>query len=172
MLTQLINITDTTLYHPKYKGTQPESRLTKSTEQSTSWEANSCSANQKIPCLSWNLKVYYFVHKNLPLDIIRSHTTPSHTSYHISLRYILILSSHLHLGLSTELFPSHYLTKILYGICEYTAKCNGRITSWNLALLGLWWWLNAIAFKHYRWEFLCKWVPFSGMAAIYVSIIS
>jgi hypothetical protein len=35
--------------------------------QSHSWEANSHWASQEIPCLLWNLKVYYCVHKGLPI---------------------------------------------------------------------------------------------------------
>jgi hypothetical protein len=36
-------------------------------EQSPSWEANSHSASQEIPCLLCNLKVHYCIHKSLPL---------------------------------------------------------------------------------------------------------
>jgi hypothetical protein len=36
-------------------------------KQSPSWETNSHSANQEIPCISWNLKVHYHVHKSPPL---------------------------------------------------------------------------------------------------------
>jgi hypothetical protein len=43
-------------------------------------------------------------------QIIPVHTTP----HHIFLRYILILSSHLHLGLSSGLFPFGFRTKILH----------------------------------------------------------
>jgi len=41
-------------------------------------------------------------------------TDESSTCHHISFRYILILSSQLHLGLSSGLFLSGLLTKILY----------------------------------------------------------
>jgi hypothetical protein len=43
--------------------TQP----TNSIEQSPSLKANSHSATQEIPCLLWNLKIHYCVHKGLPL---------------------------------------------------------------------------------------------------------
>jgi hypothetical protein len=36
-------------------------------EKSPSWEANSHSACQEIPCLLQNPKVHYHVHKTLPI---------------------------------------------------------------------------------------------------------
>jgi hypothetical protein len=42
-----------------------------STEQ-TSWDGDSCSASQKIPCLLWDLRVHYHVRKDIIWD---SHTT-------------------------------------------------------------------------------------------------
>ena len=71
-------------------------------------------ANQEIPCILWNLKVYYHTHKRLPPVPILSQlhpvpTTPSHFR-----RSILILSSHLCLGLPNSLFPSGFPTKTLY----------------------------------------------------------
>jgi hypothetical protein len=35
-------------------------------EDGHSWEADSCSANQEIPKLLWNLQAHYCVHRNLP----------------------------------------------------------------------------------------------------------
>ena len=35
-------------------------------EQSCSWEANSYTASQEIPCILWNMKVHYYIHKHLP----------------------------------------------------------------------------------------------------------
>jgi len=36
-------------------------------KQSPFWEANSHSASQEIPCLTWNPNIHHHVHKNLPL---------------------------------------------------------------------------------------------------------
>jgi hypothetical protein len=50
--------------------------------------------------------------QELPLVTILSQMNP--VLYSISLRSILILSSYLHLGLPTHLFPSGFPTKTLY----------------------------------------------------------
>jgi hypothetical protein len=73
------------------------------------------STSQEIPCLLWNPKVHYYVHKTLPMNpalwVKLSQSTASHT---ISLRSILILTSNLHLGLRSHSFPFDFLTKIWY----------------------------------------------------------
>ena len=84
--------------------------LTYSTQQSPFWEANWFSASQEIPYILWKPKVHYRIHKcPLPVPIL-SHINPHPTSW----RYILILSSHLRLGLPSGLFPSGFPTKPLY----------------------------------------------------------
>ena len=42
-------------------------------------EYNRFSARPEIPCISWNLKVYYCIHKCLPPIPILSHIDPVHT---------------------------------------------------------------------------------------------
>jgi hypothetical protein len=77
----------------------PTYLLTYSVEQSPSWEANKYSASQEIPrylSLFWASSI-----QSMP---------PHPTSW----RFILTLSSHLRLGLPSCLFPSGFLTKMLY----------------------------------------------------------
>ena len=85
-----------------------------SMKQSPSWEANRFSAGQESPRILWNLKVYYRIHKcQSPVPSL-SQINPVHTPHPTSWRFVLILSSHLRLGLPSGLFPSGFPTKTLY----------------------------------------------------------
>ena len=61
-----------------------------------------------------NMKINYRVHKSPPFVLILSQIDRVHSSHPTSLRSILILSSHLRLGLPSGLLPSGFPTKILY----------------------------------------------------------
>jgi hypothetical protein len=74
-----------------------------STEQSPSWEANSHSAGQEIPCLLWNPKVHYRVHNSPHWPLSWATCIQSTPPHPISLICVLILSSHLRLGLPSAL---------------------------------------------------------------------
>jgi hypothetical protein len=82
-------------------------------ELNPSWETTSSTATQKLPNFLWNSKVHYRVHKSRALVSILSQINPVHStpSY---LRSILILSTHLRLGLPSGYFPSGFATNILY----------------------------------------------------------
>ena len=85
--------------------------LTYSMVQSPSWEANWFAASQEIPRISRNPKVYYRTHKRPPpVSILGQSIYPHPTSW----RSILILSTHLRLGLPSGLLPSGFPTKTLY----------------------------------------------------------
>ena len=83
-------------------------------DQSSSSEANRFSGSQEIPRILWNPKVHYNIYKCTPPVPILSQINPVIALYPTSWRYILILSSHLRLGLPNGLFPSSFPTKTLY----------------------------------------------------------
>jgi hypothetical protein len=89
--------------------------LTYTMKQSPSWEANRFSASQEIPRILWNPKVHYRTHKRPPPVPIQS-TYPHPTSW----RNILILSSHLRLGLPSGLLSSDFVTSTLYTPLPHT----------------------------------------------------
>jgi len=81
--------------------------------QSPSWEANWFAASQEIPRISRNPKVHHRTYKRPPPVCILGQPNPVHIpTYH--LLEILILSTHLHLGLLSGLLPSGFPTKTLY----------------------------------------------------------
>jgi hypothetical protein len=75
-------------------------------QQSPAREANRFAVSEEIPRILWNPKVHYRIHKYPPPVSILSQLNPAHTSHPTSWRSILILSSHLCLGLPSGLFPS------------------------------------------------------------------
>jgi len=77
------------------------------------WEANRFSASQEFPCILWDPKVHYRIHKCPPTVPILSQLDPVHNPTSQS-RSILIFSSHLRLGLPSAFRPSGFPTKTLY----------------------------------------------------------
>ena len=88
--------------------------ITYSTEQSPFWEANWFSASQKSSRIFWSWKVRYHICNCLLSVPILSHIDPVHVPTSHFWRSILILSSHLCLGLPSGLFHSGFPTKTLY----------------------------------------------------------
>ena len=97
-------------------------------EQSLSWEANRFSSSQEIPYILWKPNVHYRTHKCLPVPWARSiQSMPLHIT---SWRSIVILSSHLRLGLRSFLFPSGFPTKTLYAP-HWIYTLYNHIRWWN-----------------------------------------
>ena len=88
--------------------------LTYSMVQSPSWEANLFAGSQEISRISRNPKVHYRTHKRPQSVSILGQPNPVHIHTSHLLESILILSTHLHLGLPSGLLPSGFPTKTLY----------------------------------------------------------
>jgi hypothetical protein len=88
--------------------------LTHSMQQSPSWEANRFSASQEIPRILWNPNAHYRIHKCPPPVLFWASSIQSIPSHPTPWRSVLILSSHLRLGLPSGLLPSGFPTKILH----------------------------------------------------------
>ena len=71
------------------------------------------AASQEIPRILSNPKVHYRTHKCTPPLPILSQIHPVPTPPPTSLRFVLILSSHLRLGLPNGLFPSRFPIRTL-----------------------------------------------------------
>ena len=69
--------------------------------------------SQEIPRILWNKKVCHRIHKRRTAVPTLSQSNPIHASLSLSWRYILILSSHLRLGLPSVLFSLSSLHEIL-----------------------------------------------------------
>ena len=83
-------------------------------EQSPSWEANRFSASQEIPRILWNPRFITAFTSARHLSLSWASLIQSIPTHPTSWRSILILSSHLRLGLPNGLFPSGFPTKTLY----------------------------------------------------------
>ena len=88
--------------------------LTYSMEQSLSWEANWFSASQEIPRILGNLKFITAFTTTCHLSLSWVSLIESILPHPASSRSILILFSHLRLGLPNGLFPSGVNTKTMY----------------------------------------------------------
>ena len=88
---------------------------TYSMQQSPSWKANRFPTSQEIPRILRKPKVHYHIHKCPPPTTLSWASSIQSMSPHpTSWTSILILSSHLGLGLAIGLYPSGFHTKTLY----------------------------------------------------------
>ena len=92
-------------------------------EQIPYWEANQPSAIQENPHTLWNAKVHYRIHKCPPPLPNLSQLDPVHTPNHTLSRSIVILSSHLRLGLPSCHFHSGFPTKTVYTPLLFPHTC-------------------------------------------------
>ena len=103
-------------------------KLTNYVEQNPFWEAKRFSASQEISHILWNPKVHYRLHKSPPPVHILSQINPVHAHHPTSWRSILILSSHLRLGLPRGSFPQVFPTRNLYAsLSPIRATCTSHL---------------------------------------------
>jgi hypothetical protein len=105
-------------------------------ELSPSWEATNCAATQELSSILWHAKVHYRTQKSPPLVPFLSQIDPVHiiSSY---LRSILILSTHLRLGLPSSLFfwLSHQHPIVCIHIPTIRATCPAQLILLDLIIL-------------------------------------
>jgi hypothetical protein len=125
--------------------------LTNSIEQNPSWEDNRSSASQEISCTLWYLKVHS---SSRHLSIPCARLIQSMPPHPMSWRFILILSSHLRLGLWNGVLPLCHPTKTLYAplISSICATCPVFLVLLNLVA----WMIDKSFSKCYMWDFIKK----------------
>ena len=118
-------------------------------EQRPFWEANQFSASQEIPRILWNRRFITAFTSHLSLSWARSIQSmpPQSTCW----RSILILFSHLYLGLPSGLFPSGFTTKTLYA-----PLLSQVYATWTAHLILL----DLITRKSYDGKFRSSWPHF------------
>jgi hypothetical protein len=134
-------------------------------ELSITREATSRAATREITSIIWSPKVHYCIHKSSPLVPILSQTKPINTLPHsISPRSILILSTHLRLGLRSGLFHSGSPTNNLYGL-HFSLIC--ATCPAHLMLLGLI--ILIILGKEYKWgnSLSCCFLHLPGISSLF-----
>jgi hypothetical protein len=105
-------------------------------QQSPSSEPNTSSAGQATFSIQWNLKVHYSVH-NSPSPV-PNQSNLIHFPNSMSLRSILILSSHLRRGLPSGLFHSGLSTKTLHAplLSPIRAACSAHLLNLMTRICG------------------------------------
>ena len=102
-------------------------RLTHSVQHSPSWEANRSSLVKKFPAFYGTQRFITALTSVRHLSLSWSSSIQSMPPHPTSWRSILILSSHLRLGLASGLIPSGFPTKTLHTLLQIRAICPAHL---------------------------------------------
>ena len=110
--------------------------LTYSIEQSPSWEAHRFSASQKFPCILWNPKVHYRIHKcSPPVPVLTQSISPGPRLTLWLFRNISFYCEELLAPRPTPKPEEHPLSAVrdcLFNILAATLHTGGRSSTRNL----------------------------------------
>jgi hypothetical protein len=98
------------------------------------WRSRHLCAYSRTSTILWNPTVHYRPHNSPPLVPILNQINPFHTSS-TYLRSILILSTHLCLGLPSGLFLSGFLIPQGFLFCHIRAACHAHLMLLDLIIV-------------------------------------